>query len=363
MNVLLRSLPLLLTLTMLCSGAAAAAKKSGHYVDTKNRFELELAPGWDLAPIPGDTSGMKFMRKVNGVPASLYVQVEKTAPGQTVVETLDKAERRYKVDLGYNQGTDTPTELNGVPATRRTLTVYASGDKNTVRAVEIIAVHAFGYAHTLHFETLEPRMKTMHRDLDRMTTTFVPIAGKALTGGLGGVWINTGGGPDLTLDDDGAFQMGPLRGGWQADGGRLVLKIPTGAEAYRYVLNDDTLTLSSPNLGGDLVFRKSTTNRRVIASSSAELTPKARTTALTKEELYGTWVVVDAKDGEPLRLQLASSGSVSFGGLAGRWSYSTGRITIRSIAGETMTYAASMTAGQLILSSGDLDEPLTLRRE
>ena len=342
---------------------SAGAGKGGPYVDTKNRFEVALAPGWDLAPIPGDTTGMKFMRKVNGVPASLYVQVEKTAPGQTVKDTLDKAERRYKVDLGYNPGTDSDVEVNGVPATKRTLTVYASGDKTTVRAVEIIAVHAFGYAHTLHFETLERSKKTFARDLERMTTTFVPIVGKAVSGVLGGVWLNTQGGPDLTLDDDGAFTMGPLRGGWQADGGKLVLKIPAGAESYRYVLNDDTLILSSSNLDRDMLFRRSSTPRRTIAASTADKTPKARDTALSKEELYGSWVVADPKDTDPLRLQLASSGSVSFGGLSGRWRYSTGRITIQSTAGETMTYACSMTAGQLVLSSGDLDEPLTLRRE
>ena len=347
----------------LSSPAAAAATKGGPYVDTKNRFEVAIAPGWDLSPIPGDVDGMKFMRKINGIPASLHVTVRKTKPGQTVKDSLDELEKPFKIDLGYNPGTDTPIVINDVAGMKRTLTVYASGDKSTVRAVELVVVHAFGYAHRLHFDTLQAKQKLFARDIDRMLTSYVPIVGKGVSGALGGQWLNTGGGPDLALDDDGAFSMGPLRGGWQADGGRLVLKIPAGAENYRYVLNNDTLTLSSPNLGDDLLFRRASTPRRTVPLSTAEKTPEPRDAALTKEELYGTWTVVAPADGDPLKLQLAATGSVSFGGLSGRWRYSTGRLTIQSTAGETMTYAASMTKGQLVLSSGDLDKELTLSRD
>lgn len=342
---------------------AAAANTVGPYVDTKNRFEVALAGGWDLSPIPGDVDGMKFMRKINGIPASLHVTVRKTKPGQTVTDSLNELEKPFKIELGYNPGTDTPVVINDIAGIKRTLSVYASGDKNTVRAVELVVVHAFGYAHRLHFDTLETKKKLFARDIERMLTSYVPIVGKGVSGVLGGQWINTGGGPDLSLDDDGAFSMGPLRGGWQADGGRLVLKIPAGAENYRYVLNNDTLTLSSPNLGDDLLFRRASTPRRTVPLSTAEKTPKSSDAALTKEQLYGTWTVVDPSDGDPLKLQLAATGSVAFGGLSGRWRYSTGRITIQSTAGETMTYAASMTRGRLVLSSGDLDKELTLSRD
>lgn len=345
----------------LSSSPLLAAK--GPYVDTKHRFELALAPGWDLAPLPGDPLGMNFRRLVGGVPASLHVMVTPAVPGQTVKDSLDKAEAGFKVDLGYNPGVDTPVELNGMPGMKRTLTVFASGDKSTVRFVELYVVHAFGYVHTLHYETLESKKKTFARDLDKMLTTYVPIVGKGVSGALSGSWINTGGGPDLTLDDDGSFLMGPLNGGWSADGGKLVMKIPAGSESYRYVHNGDTLTLSSPNLGGDLVFRRASTPKRTAPLSSAEKAPKQRSGELTKEELYGTWTVLDPRDSDPLKLQLASSGSVAFGGLSGRWRYSTGRLTIRSTAGETMTYACSMTNGQLVLSSGDLDKELVLTRD
>jgi hypothetical protein len=339
---------------------AAAPDKSGPYVDTKKRFELRLAGGWELAPLPGDTLGMNFRRIQNGVPASLHVMVEKAGPGQTVAQTLQKADAGFRTELGYNPGTDVPVTVGELQGIRRSLSVYASGDKNTVRAVELYVLHAFGFAHVLHFETLEKKRSAFTKDLDRMLASYVALAGRELVAPLSGLWINTGGGPDLTLEDSGEFHMGPLNGGWQADGGQMVLNIASGAERYRYQHSGDTLTLSSPNLGGDLVFRRSTTG---IKKKAPEKAPPTRYGALRREELIGSWTVLDQASTEVLKLRLASSGSVSFGPLSGRWRYSTGRLTITSTAGSTITYAASLTAGNLVLSGGDLESELVLERD
>ena len=100
---------------------------------------------------------------------------------------------------------------------RRTLSVFASGDRATVRGIELYVVHAFGYAHVLHFETLEKKRGSFSRDLDRMLASYVPLVGKDVAAPLAGLWINTGGGPDLTLEESGEFTMGPLNGGWRTD--------------------------------------------------------------------------------------------------------------------------------------------------
>jgi hypothetical protein len=351
-----------LTLILVASfGAATAtfAAPKGPYVDTKKRFEIALAGGWELAPMPGDTTGMNFRRVVAGVPALLHVKVMKTAPGQTVKQTVAGEDAAFKNEIGYNPGTDVPVSIGGQPGLRRSLSVYASGDRSTVRNVELYVLHAFGHAHVLHFETLEKSRSQFTRDVDRMLASYVPLAGRELVAPLGGVWLNTGGGPDLTLEDTGEFRMGPLNGGWQADGGQLVLQIPTGGERYRYALSGDTLTLSSPNLGGDLVFRRSSSSKRPKELPK----PPVRTGPLQREELIGTWRVLDAASTESLKLQLAAAGSVAFGGLSGRWRYSTGRLTITSTQGTTITYAASMTDGRLVLSGGDLEREITLERE
>ena len=353
----------LLSVTTTAQAASPPGSRKGTYTDTKKRFEISVAAGWELAPLPGDGFGMNFRRIVGGVPASLHVMVEKAGPGQTVQQTLEKVDAGFKAEIGYNPGTDVPVTIGASNGVRRSLSVFASGDRSTVRGVELYVLHAFGYAHVLHFETLEPSRKTFARDLDRMLASYVPMAGRDLVAPLGGVWLNTGGGPDLTLDDSGAFRMGPLSGGWQADGGRLVLQIPSGAERYQYVHSGDTLTLSSPNLGGDLVFRRSSTNSGSSRPGTDAPPRPVRSGAVTREELIGTWTVVDQAATEALTLQLASSGSVAFGGLSGRWRFSTGRLTITSTQGSTITYAASMTNGQLVLSGGDLDREVTLDRQ
>jgi hypothetical protein len=274
-----------------------------------------------------------------------------------VKQTLDAFEQPFTTEIGYNPGVDTPVVVGGIAGTRRTLSVYASGDHQTVRAIELYAIHAYGYAHVLHIETLEKKRGAITRDLDRMLASYEALAGRDLTAPLAGVWINTGGGPDLTIEPSGAFHMGPLNGGWHADGGLLELRIPSGAEKYRYVQSGATLTLSSPNLGEDMVFRRSG-----AAAVVDDEKPKARSGPLAREELIGTWKVIDQAATEPLKMVLAASGSVAFGDLSGRWRFSTGRLTITSTAGSTITYSASIDDDHLVLSGGDLDKPLTLER-
>jgi hypothetical protein len=273
-----------------------------------------------------------------------------------VKQTLDAAEGPFRDEIGYHPGVDVPVVVGGVAGTRRSLSVFASGDRHTVRAIELYAIHAFGYAHLLHVETLEKKRGAITRDVDRMLASYEALAGRGVAVPLAGLWINTGGGPDLKLEPSGEFRMGPLNGGWHADGGLMELRIASGAEKYRYSLQGETLKLSSPNLGADMVFRRSGT--AVVVDEPAA----ARSGPLTREELIGTWRVLDQAATEPLRLVLAASGSVSFGGLAGRWRFSTGRLTIASTGGETITYAASMSDGRLVLSGGDLDRDLTLER-
>lgn len=350
---------LLLAVLFAVPALAQAGPKKGPYVDTKKRFQIQPAAGWELAPLPGDTRGMNFRKRVDGVPGLLHVTVAGLTPGQTLRQTLDAAEAPFRVEIGFNPGTEVPASIGGFGGSRRTLSVFASGDKNTVRGIELYALHAFGFAHVLHFETLEKKRSSFTRDLDRMLTSYVPLIGKDVAAPLASLWINTGGGPDLTLEDSGAFAMGPLSGGWRSDGGVIELKISSGTEKYRYALNGDTLTLTSPNLGGDLVFRRSATSKKKAAPASTVRAPGA----VTREELIGTWRVIDQSSTEPLKMVLAPTGSVSFGPLSGRWRFATGRLTITSTAGSTITYAASLNDGRLVLSGGDLDKDVTLERE
>lgn len=343
---------------VLCVLLLALPLAAKPYVDTKKRFQIDPAVGWELAPMPGDVTGMNFKKKVDGIPGLLHVGVSSLSPGQTVKQTLDAAEQPFRAEIGFNPGTEVPAAVGGFSGARRTLSVFASGDRSTVRAVELYVVHAYGFAHVLHFETLEKKRGSFTRDLDRMLASYVPLIGKDLAAPLASQWINTGGGPDLSLEESGEFKMGALNGGWRSDGGVIELKIAAGSEKYRYTLNGDTLTLSSPNLGGDLVFRRSASKK-----TAREPAPTRAPGPVTREELIGSWRVIDQASTEPLRLVLSPSGSVAFGPLSGRWRFATGRLTITSTAGATITYAASLDDGKLVMSGGDLDKDLRLERE
>src|ERR1044071_5649442 len=100
----------------------------GDYDDTKHRFCIHLESGWQLAPMPGDTSGMIFKKVVDGVPGILRVSIRDIKAGETPKQTLDDEEAGAKAELGYKAGSDTPTSIGLLPRTRRTFSVFASGD-------------------------------------------------------------------------------------------------------------------------------------------------------------------------------------------------------------------------------------------
>lgn len=346
-------------LSILVVGAEPAlAKRSRTYTDTKDRFALELPPGWKLHPMPGDTTGMTFRRDLEGTFALFRVSVREAAPGETVERALDAATAPFSAEIGFRAGPDVPTSVGLLPARRRSFTVYASGDERTVRAIELFVVVAFGHVHVLHFECLEKERGRFARDTDRLVGSYRPLIGRSVYGPLVGTWTSTSGGPDLVLQEDGGFSLGPLRGTFHADGGRLSLHVEGGSEHYRYRLKGRHLTLTSPNLEGSSEYVRS---GAAAFPSRREERPRAR--PLTAEELVGRWRVVGVASTDPLVLQLSPTGSVSFGPLSGRWRFRRGLLTIESTAGTTVTYHASKEGDRLILGGGDLEKELQLERE
>ncbi len=346
-----------LAICLLCTPVAAKKEKST-YTDTKQRFAVKLPLGWRLHPMPGDTRGMMFRRDVDGVFAVFHVSVRPMRPKESLGDSLEDATKPFRAEIGFTQGQDVPTSVGLQPGMRRSLTVFASGDSRTVRAVELYVVHAFGHVHTLHFESLHGERARFARDQDRLVGSYEARAGKKLYGSLVGQWDAVGDGPRLVLTEEGRFRLGPLEGTWSTDGGRLALHLEQGTERYRYVLKGRRLTLHSGNLAEPSVYERSGSAR---FSAEEERAVKAK--PATRAQLIGRWRVIEAASTEPLVLQLAPSGSVAFGPLAGRWEFSRGLLTITSTAGETVTYHASLHDGQLKLGGGDLDREMTLIRD
>ncbi|MFZ9886497.1 MAG: hypothetical protein ACO3JL_03250 [Myxococcota bacterium] len=351
-------------LSSLLFTAPALTKDKSVYEDTKHRFSMRLPLGWRLHPMPGDTSGMMFRRDVDGAFALLHVGVRQQRPLESVTDSLEEATASLRAEIGFEQGKDRTTSVGLHPAMRRSVSVFASGDARTVRAIELYVLHAFGYVHTLHFEHVQDERTRFARDQDRLIGAYEPLAGRTLAGPLIGQWESTSGGAPLVMTEEGRFELGQLRdrlsGTWDTDGGRLTLHLPQGQERYQYQLDGTRLTLSSTNLPSPMVYERTSSGRFLKSKNANGEAPRLQ---LSRATLQGKWRVLDAATTDPLMLHLAPSGAVSFGPLSGRWEFARGLLTITSTAGETMTYHASMDGPHLLLGGGDLDRELRLLRQ
>jgi hypothetical protein len=340
-------------------GLAALPATAKTYSDTKQRFTLELPSKWTLHPVPGDTRGMRFKKGTGAKFGIVQVMVRPLEGGETPEQSLEAYTAPFTEEIGFEMGADVPGAVGFLPALTRTFTVFASGDKRTVRAIQVHVLHAFGHVHLIHYEALKENTKRYARDVDRMIASYKAMAGRKIYGPLVARWENQGEGPALNLDETGQFNLGPLRGRYLADGGRLTLFVKEGKEWYRYVLKGSELTLKSPNLDEPNTYKRTGAARFAVLDKE-----KQRFKPLSRDELIGKWKALDTPGTEPLILQLATTGSVSFGGLSGSWWYRRGLLTIRSTAGRTITYTVSKTKGgkQLLMGGGDLEQDLRLER-
>ena len=133
---------------MVAMGAKPTMAKE--YVDTKRRFSIDLPRGWKLAPRPGDIHGMSFRRDLDGKFALFRVSVRPASLGETARGTIKGYVAPFTSEIGYKEGTDLPSSVGLLPARQRTFSVFASGDRRTVRAVDVHVLHAFGHIHILH---------------------------------------------------------------------------------------------------------------------------------------------------------------------------------------------------------------------
>ena len=301
---------------------------------------------------------MTFRRDVEGTFALMRVTVRPARAGENSKSVVAKALRPFRQEIGFQEGANIPTSVGLLPARKAGFTVFASGDSRTVRAIELVALVAFGHVHLLHFEHLQSESKRFRRDLKAFLGSYKAFAGRKVYGALIGNWQSLDGGPDLVLGEDNRFRLKPLRGTFSATASRLTLHLEEGAERYRYELRGKDLTLFSTNLPGPARYRRTAKAR--FAQKSVR---KQKAKAIGSGDLIGKWSALDSPAVEPLVLHLAPSGSVSFGPLAGRWRFRRGLLTIRSVSGTSVTYTASIQNDLLILDGGDLDQELRLRRQ
>ena len=336
------------------------------YVDTKKRFSVSLPNGWKLHPIPGDLHGMMF-RRDKGEAFSLFkVTVRKREPKETLSSSAAKYLSNYKNEIGYRFGAEVPTTVGAFGALQQSFSVYARGNKRTVRSIDVYVVHGFSHVHYLHFEALAKYRKKFLRDTNQILSSYKFLIGSDIYGPLVAKWSSQDEGRGLYLSESGTFIMeadeygaGRLEGTYVADAARLQMHLADGYETYRYAVQGRKLLLSSPNLDYPQVYLRSG------AQIFGRVKKKKSPTELSRDEMIGRWRVVDVPGTEPLYLILSPNGSVVFGPLSGGWRYKRGLLTIDATLGGEVTYHVSKSPNgeTLFLGGGDLDQDLRLKRD
>lgn len=323
------------------------------YQDTKQRFELKVADGWKLAPQFGDTSGMVFAREVprreGGGTALLIVRTDPSG-GRSLATFIEEVEAAFAKMPGYSRGKEQSVTLGGRPATERRY-------KTSGRRLRSTFSEANGYFYLVHYEAPRRAAKRLWPQAKSMITSFSmgsasarsPVGQAETTPGRAvdapiGQWKSDSG-LVLKLDANGDYQLADVRGTYRVDGSSLVLSRPGGGrQSFTFEHDPDRgrLVLSSPDLPKPMVYR-------LIEEGKGG-----------RRRLFGKWRAVGVEPA--FELLLTSAGSFVLGPYSGRWAIEDGALRLAKSDTEFITYKYRFEGRKLVLSGGDLDQPVSFER-
>lgn len=343
--------------------AAGLCRADKPFTDSRDRFKLTLPPGWELAPQPGDTEGMVFRRRAGDVPGIVSVKVSLATATDAHGVVMDKRVKPFEREIGYDKLQEGEAKVGDFRALRRVHTVFLNGDSELKRYSVDHVLLAYGNAHYIHFETAEGHYKDFQRDLDAMLRTYAPLAGRATYAAVVGRWQQVGGGegPALVLAPDQFFELGARNGTYRADGKRLTFIETLGQEQFRYLVDEDVLTLQGDRLKEPVSYRRDRAGVRMSRKSDEEQEADARRALkITRELVVGAWVV--AEGGDAFEMLLSEGGAFRFGPMTGRYTLKDNLLSVESASGVRVTYHLSHDGKRLRMMGGDLDKPLVLER-
>lgn len=343
---------------MVILGLACLLSAARPYRDTKDRFRLELAPGWELSPQFGDTAGMVFKKKLGrrrGVGlAFLAVRVapEEMESARAFARSLEPA---LQAQPGFRSLGEARAQVGGRPALLRKYRASFDGYPGLKKRIDSYFLEAHGRVFLLQVTSGERERRRIERDVQAMLASFVPMGGRRpeprrprprtqAVPSLAGRWVNDDG-LVLFLAKDQTFTLADVGGRYEANGDALTLIIPKkGRQEFTYQLVSDRLTLRSPDLPGPVTYRRD------------DRGPKKHTAG----DFVGSWETVGTA--KPIPLELGKDGDFRMGEFEGTWQYEAGRLQLRRSKSEVITYDVRLAGGRLILSGADLDRPIAFRR-
>ncbi len=159
---------MILTLALTLSLAAP-------FEDTQKRFTLELPPGWEFAPMPGDTTGATFRKRADKALALASVQILPILPNMDLEKLTKQLIAAVEGEATYSQSAQELTFLAGMSAVRRRFTPGVKVTKPPlVRNIE----HRFSIvgdkAYIMQVESLQDTFDRFKTDFDALFASFKP---------------------------------------------------------------------------------------------------------------------------------------------------------------------------------------------
>jgi hypothetical protein len=326
------------------------------YHDTKDRFSLELAPGWELTPQFGDTLGMVFKKMVGKRrPTMALFMVRVAPPGTGGSRTFaDATEEVFAAQPAFKKLGESKLSVGGRPGFVRKYEAEVEKGSGITKRIDAHYLEASGNVYLIHVETTAAEFPKIEPDVRAMLASFEPGRSTAVeapppppASGIAiiGRWINDDG-LILLLDPDGTFALADVSGRYETTTDSLTLIIPKqGRESFSFTVAEKTLTLRSPNLPAPMTYRR----------------VQEKTAHHTSADIAGAWETVGTK--QPVSLDLRRNGDFTMGEFQGRWTYEKGQLRLERTSSEVVTYDAKLEGDRLILAGADLDRPIALRRK
>jgi hypothetical protein len=281
-----------------------AALLAAPFVDTQERFTIDLPAGWKFTPQPGDTLGATFQRDMEGVLGHVFVKVLPAGEGIELGAYVARLAAAVESEPGYRLLANELDILSGLPAVRRRYVVFINGDPKWPKMAEDRVALSGNKAYVLHAETLAEAYGNFEDELSAMFASFrvkgaAPVATRPKDAGasLAGRWLMA---EDTStvfdLKKDGTFDLAGTPGVWKVQDDALVLLTPGGSEErFRWKLRGGELELTGAGLtepiryvrpgGGD-----KPTGKWKSAEHTLHLAPSG---AATLDKEGGRWTLED----------------------------------------------------------------------
>ena len=268
----------------------AAVTVTTPFEDVQKRFHVDLPPGWNFAPQPGDTAGAFFRRDVEGMQGNAAVRVIIFPNPITVEAFVGSVAAATDHDPGFRLLANEPVIVAGLPGVRRRYVVAINGDVKWPKMVEQRFLVAGGLGYIIHVETVADAFGVFEEDFGKLFASFRPgpltageeaaqveprIQALRQSKGVGGrvpiakaiVGRWSGGGHNMQFGASGIVTFDAFHGTYRFDEGTLVLQVGDQQLIFEYSMTGATLRLAGGLLGDGQDFRRVAEKTRAAPAS------------------------------------------------------------------------------------------------